>query len=152
VVIVSRSEKTVGNWLGFLGAYRLSSIRLVNAKKAFGCANYVIRPDYRKGTTALQLLSVFRNMSRHAVGGVWNQSATSTIYKVLRGEVLPLHSPAFAVFPDGTERMAKTTFASPIRIGVWSVRKAWRTRSASRDWEIRPGGRVKRTPRELGQH
>jgi hypothetical protein len=70
-------------------------------------ANYVIRPDHRKGTFALQLLSQFRKPSLHAVIASGINPATITIYKVLRGEVLPYMPRRVAVFPGATDRMAK---------------------------------------------
>jgi hypothetical protein len=68
-------------------------------------ANYVIRPDYRKGSTALQLLSMFRRPSFHAVIAFGINPATATIYRVLRGEVLPEIPRHFLVLPEATERM-----------------------------------------------
>jgi hypothetical protein len=70
-------------------------------------ANYVIRPDHRKGSTALQLLSQFRKPSMHAVIASGINPATSAIYRVLRGEVLPYMPRRVAVFPGATDRMVK---------------------------------------------
>jgi hypothetical protein len=69
-------------------------------------ANYVIRPDYRKGSTALQLLSMFRRPSFQAVIAFGINPATATIYKVLRGEVLPQIPRHFLVLPEAAGRMA----------------------------------------------
>jgi hypothetical protein len=94
-----------GELVGILGGIPFLFNSFGKSEKGIWIANYVIRPDYRKGTTALQLLSVFRNMSRHAVVASGINPATSTIYKVLRGEVLPYIPRRFAVFPEGAERM-----------------------------------------------
>lgn len=68
-------------------------------------ANYVIRPDHRKGTTALQLLSMFRRPCFQPVIAFGINPATATIYRVLRGEVLPHIPRYFAVLPDAVGRM-----------------------------------------------
>lgn len=68
-------------------------------------ANYVIRPDYRKGSTALQLLSMFRRPSFQAVIAFGINPATATIYRVLRGEVLPQIPRHFLVLPEAAGRM-----------------------------------------------
>ena len=94
-----------GELVGILGGIPFLFNSFGKSSKGIWIANYVIRPDHRKGATALQLLSVFRNMSRHAVVASGINPATSTIYKVLRGEVLPYIPRRFAVFPEGTERM-----------------------------------------------
>jgi hypothetical protein len=70
-------------------------------------ANYVIRPDHRKGSTALQLLSQFRKPSLHSVIASGINPATSAIYRVLRGEVLPYIPRRVAILPGATDRMEK---------------------------------------------
>lgn len=70
-------------------------------------ANYVVRPDHRKGSAALTLLSQFRKPSMHAVIASGINPATSAIYRVLRGEVLPYMPRRVAVFPGATERMER---------------------------------------------
>jgi hypothetical protein len=96
-----------GELVGILGGIPFLFNSFGKSSKGIWIANYVIRPDHRKGATALQLLSVFRNMSRHAVVASGINPATSTIYKVLRGEVLPYIPRRFAVFPEGTGRMTE---------------------------------------------
>ena len=68
-------------------------------------ANYVIRPDHRRGPTALQLLAMFRQPRFSACVAFGINPATSAIYRVLRGEVLPLIPRHFVVLPGGAERM-----------------------------------------------
>ncbi|MEZ5353281.1 MAG: GNAT family N-acetyltransferase [Bryobacteraceae bacterium] len=68
-------------------------------------ANYVVHPDHRRGTLALQLLGQFRKPPFQAVIASGINPATQTIYKVLRGEVLPYMPRHFAVLPGCGERM-----------------------------------------------
>ena len=68
-------------------------------------ANYVIRPDHRRGPTALQLLAMFRPPRFHACVAFGINPATSAIYRVLRGEVLPLIPRHFAVLPGCEGRL-----------------------------------------------
>ncbi|MBL8214279.1 MAG: hypothetical protein JNK87_26400 [Bryobacterales bacterium] len=64
-------------------------------------ANYVIRPDFRRGPLALQLLGQFRKPPFETTIASGINPATATIYKVLRGSVLPVMPRHFAVFPEG---------------------------------------------------
>ncbi|MEZ5401927.1 MAG: hypothetical protein R2729_19800 [Bryobacteraceae bacterium] len=68
-------------------------------------ANYVVHPDHRRGTLALQLLSQFRRPPFQAVVASGINPATQTIYKVLRGEVLPYMPRHVAVLPGRAARM-----------------------------------------------
>ncbi len=68
-------------------------------------ANYVVHPDYRKGSTALQLLSMFRRPEFHPMVAFGINPATATIYKVLRGQVLPEIPRHFIVMPGCEQRM-----------------------------------------------
>ncbi|HEY3455122.1 MAG TPA: hypothetical protein VGK64_11010 [Bryobacteraceae bacterium] len=94
-----------GQLVGILGGIPFSFNSFGTSASGIWIANYVVRPDYRKGSTALQLLSVFRNMSRHAVVAFGINPATSAIYRVLRGEVLPYLPRRFALLPGGERRL-----------------------------------------------
>ncbi|HEY6989019.1 MAG TPA: hypothetical protein VH369_11575 [Bryobacteraceae bacterium] len=94
-----------GQLVGILGGIPFSFNSFGTSASGIWIANYVVRPDYRKGSTALQLLSVFRNLSRHAVVAFGINPATSAIYRVLRGEVLPYLPRRFALFPGADERL-----------------------------------------------
>jgi hypothetical protein len=82
------------------------------SKRGVWITNYVVRPDHRKGSTALQLLSMFRGNSGRGehdyditvAFGI--NPATATIYRVLRGEVLADIPRQLLVFPGASERMA----------------------------------------------
>src|ERR1051326_9053143 len=68
--------------------------------------NYVIRPDHRKGSAALQLLSQFRKPEFNPVIAFGINPATSAIYRVLRGQVLDEIPRHVMVLPESEERMA----------------------------------------------
>jgi len=93
--------------VGILGGIPFVFNTFGKASSGVWIANYVVRPDHRKGSVALQLLSQFRKPSMHAVIASGINPATSAIYRVLRGEVLPYMPRRVAVFPGATERMAK---------------------------------------------
>jgi hypothetical protein len=95
-----------GELAGILGGIPFEFNSFGKTSPGVWIANYVIRPDHRKGTAALQLLSQFRKPSMHAVIASGINPATSAIYRVLRGEVLPYMPRHIAVFPGETERMA----------------------------------------------
>jgi hypothetical protein len=67
-------------------------------------ANYVVRPDERRGSAALQLLSMFRRPCFQPVIAFGINPATATIYRVLHGEVLPLIPRWLAFLPEGLAR------------------------------------------------
>jgi hypothetical protein len=94
-----------GELVGILGGIPFSFNSFGTVSAGMWIANYVIRPDYRRGPTALQLLSVFRNLSRHAVVAFGINPATSAIYRVLRGEVLPYVPRRLAIFPGAEDRL-----------------------------------------------
>ncbi|MGA3294945.1 MAG: hypothetical protein ABSE45_13295 [Candidatus Acidiferrales bacterium] len=92
--------------VGILGGIPFTLNRFGQASKAVWIVNYVIRTDYRKGATALQLLSSFRKPEFSAVVAFGINPATVAIYQVLRGQVLPEIPRHFLVMPHQTERMA----------------------------------------------
>ena len=96
-----------GELAGILGGIPFSFNSFGKAHRGVWIANYVIRPDHRRGSAALQLLSMFRKPSMHAVIAYGINPATSTIYRVLRGEVLPYIPRHVAVFPGERDRMAR---------------------------------------------
>ena len=69
--------------------------------------NYAIRPDHRKGTAALKLLSTFRNPSFPVVIASGLNPSTTAIYKVLRGQVLEAPPRHVLVMPGAAGRMAE---------------------------------------------
>src|SRR3984957_1487991 len=92
--------------VGILGGIPFTLNQFGKSSKAVWIVNYVIRPDYRKGATALQLLSSFRKPEFSAVVAFGINPATVAIYQVLRGQVLPEIPRHFLVMPGQGERMA----------------------------------------------
>ncbi len=101
-----------GELVGILGGIPFTFNHFGESKRGVWITNYVIRPDHRKGSTALQLLSMFRGNTGRGehdyditvAFGI--NPATATIYKVLRGEVLADIPRQLLVFPGAVSRMA----------------------------------------------
>jgi hypothetical protein len=93
--------------VGILGGIPFSFNSFGKASRGMWIANYVVRPDHRRGPTALQLLSVFRNLSREAVVAFGINPATSAIYRVLRGTVLPYIPRRLSIFPGAVDRLVR---------------------------------------------
>lgn len=94
-----------GELVGILGGIPFEFNCFGKSSTGVWIANYVIRPDHRKGTIALQLLSMFRRPCFQPVIAFGINPATATIYKVLRGEVLPNIPRYFAALPHAAARM-----------------------------------------------
>src|SRR6202790_1450058 len=106
--------------VGILGGIPFTLNQFGETSKAVWIVNYVIRPDHRKGTTALQLLSSFRRPEFSAVVAFGINPATVAIYQVLRGKVLPEIPRHFLVMPDQEDRMAR---ALKIAYPDWSTER-----------------------------
>jgi hypothetical protein len=94
-----------GELVGVLGGIPFAFNRFGARSRGIWMANYVIRPDHRRGPTALQLLATFRPPRFDVCAAFGINPATSAIYRVMRGEVLPLIPRHFAVLPGCEERM-----------------------------------------------
>ena len=94
-----------GEMVGILGGIPFWFNNRGQRSKGVWIANYVIRPDYRKGTFALQLLSQFRKPEFDPVIAFGINPATVSIYKVLRGEVLPDIPRHFLLLPGAAARL-----------------------------------------------
>jgi hypothetical protein len=94
-----------GKLAGMLGGMPFTFNEYGKQSRGVWIVNYVIRPDHRKGTLALQLLSMFRKPEFGTVVAFGINPATSLIYRVLRGEVLPEIPRHFMVLPEARERM-----------------------------------------------
>jgi len=93
--------------VGILGGIPFTLNRFGETSKAVWIVNYVVRIDYRKGATALQLLSSFRRPEFAAVVAFGINPATVAIYQVLRGRVLPEIPRHFLVMPRQQDRMTR---------------------------------------------
>ena len=94
-----------GELVGILGAIPYTLNAFGETRRAVWIVNYAIRPDHRKGTAALKLLSTFRNPSFPVVIASGLNPASVAIYKVLRGKVLPETPRHVVVLPGAAERM-----------------------------------------------
>lgn len=91
--------------VGILGGIPFTFNTFGKTSKGIWIVNYVIRPDHRRGSTALQLLSMFRKPPFQAVIAFGINPATSSIYRVLRGQVLDEIPRHFLVLPGAQARM-----------------------------------------------
>jgi hypothetical protein len=96
-----------GELAGILGGIPFRFNRFGRTSPGIWIVNYVIRPDHRKGSAALQLLSQFRRPEFNPVIAFGINPATSVIYRVLRGTVLDEIPRHFLVLPGAVERMAQ---------------------------------------------
>jgi hypothetical protein len=92
-------------FVGILGGIPFTLNVYGKKSKGVWIVNYVIRPDHRKGSAALQLLSTFRRAPYQACIAFGINPATSAIYRVLRGQVIDEIPRHFVVLPGATERM-----------------------------------------------
>jgi|HubBroStandDraft_6_1064221.scaffolds.fasta_scaffold172663_2 hypothetical protein len=96
-----------GDLVGILGGIPFTLNRKGHFSKAVWIVNYVVRPDYRKGAMALQLLSSFRKPEFAAVVAFGINPITVPIYQVLRGKVLPEIPRHFLIMARQEERMVR---------------------------------------------
>jgi hypothetical protein len=96
-----------GELAGILGGIPFKFNQFGRTSNGMWIVNYVIRPDHRKGSAALQLLSQFRKPEYNPVIAFGINPATSAIYRVLRGQVLDEIPRHLMVLPGAEERMAK---------------------------------------------
>ncbi len=101
-----------GLLVGILGGIPFTFNNRGASSNGMWIANYVVHPEYRKGSTALQLLSMFRRPEFHPMVAFGINPATATIYKVLRGQVLPEIPRHFLVMPGCEERMENILHAA----------------------------------------
>lgn len=94
-----------GELVGILGGIPFSFNCFGRPSSGVWIANYVIRPDHRKGPTALQLLGQFRQPRFAACVAFGITQASAVIYRVMRGQVLPAIPRSFVVLPGAMERM-----------------------------------------------
>src|SRR5947209_2869428 len=94
-----------GELAGILGGIPFRFNQYGRSTNGMWIVNYVIRPDHRKGSAALQLLSQFRRPDFNPVIAFGINPATSAIYRVLRGQVLPEIPRHVLALPGAEDRM-----------------------------------------------
>jgi hypothetical protein len=98
--------ENAGEIVAILGGIPFTFNCLGKSSEAVWIVNYAVRPDHRRGPAALQLLSTFRRSPFQAVIASGLNPASTVIYKVLRGIVLPEMPRHLAVLPMAAHRMA----------------------------------------------
>ncbi|MBV9082352.1 MAG: hypothetical protein JOZ62_06740 [Acidobacteriaceae bacterium] len=88
--------------VGILGGIPFTLNHFGQLSNAVWIVNYIVREDYRKGTTALRLLSQFRKPRFDSTIAFGINPSTSAIYRVLRGEVVD-KMPRHILFVPGTD-------------------------------------------------
>lgn len=78
-----------GEIVGMLGGIPFDFNSRGANHKAIWIVNYVVREDHRRGATGLKLLGTLRGDPYAVTIAFGINPATATVYKVLRGEVLP---------------------------------------------------------------
>jgi len=115
-----------GELVGILGGIPFVFNAFGQKSKGVWIVNYVIRPDHRKGTGALQLLSMFRKAPFEATVAAGITKESTVIYRVLRGQVLDPIPRHFMLLPNGGDRLVRLlTIAHP----DWPVARAEALRS-----------------------
>ena len=92
--------------VGILGGIPFGFNTFGKRSQGVWIVNYAMRPDHRRGSGAFQLLSMFRKDAFSVVIASGLNPATTVIYRVLRGLVLPETPRRFVVLPGAEERMA----------------------------------------------
>jgi hypothetical protein len=110
-----------GELAGILGGIPFQFNQFGRTSSGMWIVNYVIRPDHRRGSAALQLLSQFRKPEFNPVIAFGINPATSAIYRVLRGQVLDEIPRHFLVLPEARERMGRLLEAA---YPEWSPERA----------------------------
>jgi hypothetical protein len=95
-----------GEIVGILGGIPFVFNHLGRSSYAVWLANYMVRPDYRRGPTAMRLLGMFCRapFERTIAFGVTADAAE--FYRRLRWEILEKIPRHFVVMPNALERMA----------------------------------------------
>ena len=118
-----------GELAGILGGIPFKFNQFGRTSNGMWIVNYVIRPDHRKGSAALQLLSQFRKPEFNPVIAFGINPATSAIYRVLRGQVLDEIPRHFMVLPGGRGAHGEPAADRLSRLDAPTARAKWPTRS-----------------------
>jgi Acetyltransferase (GNAT) domain len=93
-----------GEIVGTLGGIPFVFNCLGDTSPAVWIVNYMVRPDYRRGSTALSLLDMFRRPFASVIS-FGNNPAVVPFYRALRARLLMNMPRHFMVLPDGTNRL-----------------------------------------------
>jgi Acetyltransferase (GNAT) domain len=90
--------------VGILGGIPFVLNCFGDSSPAVWIVNYMVRPDYRRGSTALRLLDMFRRPFASVIS-FGNNPLVVPLYRALRARLLKEMPRHFMVLPDGTGRL-----------------------------------------------
>lgn len=93
-----------GEIVGILGGIPFVMNCFGNLSQGIWLANYLVRPDYRRGALALRLLNVFRQPPFTVTIAFGVSTAAVPLYTALRARVLENIPRHVAIFPDAVHR------------------------------------------------
>lgn len=96
-----------GEVVGILGAIPFALNRFGGRARALWLAQYMLSPDYRRGSLAVQLLGTMRREPYEATIAFGINPQTAPIYQVLRWRVLENIPRHFVSLPDAIGRMSE---------------------------------------------
>jgi Acetyltransferase (GNAT) domain len=115
--------------VGILGGIPFVFNCLGDTSPAVWIVNYMVRPDYRRGSTAVSLLNMFRSAFASVIS-FGNNPGVVPLYRALRARILTDIPRHFVVLPDGADR-----FVNLLRIAYpdWP---SGRAEKLARDFQI----------------
>ena len=94
-----------GDVVGILGGIPFVLNCLGRVSRGIWFANYMVRPDYRRGSLALRLLNMFRRPPYTTVIAFGVSTTAVPLYQALRAQVIAGMPRHFGVLPHAEERM-----------------------------------------------
>lgn len=95
-----------GEVVGILGGIPFTFNCFGKASRAAWLANYMVRPDYRRGPLGVRLLSLFRRPPYETVVAFGVARSVIPLYRLLQWRVLEDIPRHFIVLPEAEDRMA----------------------------------------------
>ena len=99
--------ENAGQIVGILGGVPFVFNCLGRTSRGMWLANYMVRPDHRKGPTAMRLLGMFRRPPYDVIVAFGVAATALPIYRLLRWRILDTIPRHFAVLPNAVERMVQ---------------------------------------------
>jgi hypothetical protein len=96
-----------GEAVGILGSIPFQMNRFGQTSPALWLAGYMIKPDYRRGSLAVQLLNTMRRDPYQATIAFGINPKTAPIYQILRWRVLENIPRHFVTMPHAVDRVAE---------------------------------------------
>ncbi|MGE3539060.1 MAG: GNAT family N-acetyltransferase [Candidatus Tectimicrobiota bacterium] len=96
-----------GEVVGILGGIPFMANCFGRSSRGVWLANYMVRPDYRRGALALRLLNMFRQPPFTVTIAFGVSTAAAPLYSALRAHMLTTIPRHMAIFPDAVERFTR---------------------------------------------